>query len=874
MPNLSDYNSQTRYNSRIAQANADQQAAQHQAQVQLNQSTGQTIGQTDPLTGKSTFQTAASVPTNALLKEAQTVYERQKGETTVYIPGQNGQIGQAANLGQIQLNADQRLLANGFNPTLALNQVTSNGYKQGVQGAFNGVGHSVIDTSNLKPLTTAGVQETQQEFEARKASIEQQNAALEAQKTQKQTQARNKAASNSASTAAGANQQFSSVEDLVDHYRKQGTDEQSIRGLVDQYNQQKAPSPEQQGQAAGIESLIATLTPEQRQYLEPMLRAQMQAINQSNALAGATFGNDMQVAKDNFDTTNAQLQAAADMNVKLQKDLDEISQQMRDSSLENIAKQQKVNEERLQWEQTKRERDLKNEERKAVDRKIGEMALIGGFGSYASGQIVDEVRNNFESAISDLSIEFGLQRSESAVRFSAQHNDVMNQYRADSINSLSALTAKLEQIGGQFASNKIAKTNAEKKAWDDFVKVHDGNSKRAADLMSDTIGMIRKDILDERQTKAKAEQESYDRSWDKYKFETERLYKEQDYAMRAMDKQETLDIRRDDKEKYNAQTQINLLQNQIEGNDVFVQYRNAKMSFDAIEAAFSDNSNPFRDRALAKSYEKLVESNSVVMPGEYEDIAQNIPLASKILGSIERVKNGGQKWTEDERVALKDISKKLFSSYEKRRELEAQKFLSAIDFHNKNTQNPNYRLSPEMFNLPVTSTTGQRIRAESLAPAGLFPSVAPGGGEEDSAGNNLGEFGRVTQNYSTPVKAREDGGLYSQGTVSAWGGKHAGVDYAMPEGTRLPSVVDGEIVSIGESSGWGKTVVIRDPNGAEHRYSHLSDFAPGLEKGVKVQRGQYLARSGNTGNSTGPHLDYRIRYQGRYVDPFSYKSHS
>lgn len=533
MPNLSDYKSQTRYNPRLAAQNAVNQDTAHAQALLANSSaavradqaryndpnytpvvnTGPNgTSQTEKAFGSITndpnvlaaLKQQASTPSSALLNEANTVYNRQPGQTTVYNPGQNGTIGIAQNIdqGQIALNAYNRLLSSGIDPATAAAKLNSEGYSMGVRSAFTAAQPGVIDISGLKPQTIAGVEETPAMFEQRKAAIAQQNAALEAQNTQKQTQARNKAASNSASTAAGASQQFSSVEDLVDHYRKQGTDEQSIRGLVDQYNQQKAPSPEQQGQAAGIESLIATLTPEQRQYLEPMLRAQMQAINQSNALAGSTFGNDMQVAKDNFDTTNAQLQAAADMNVKLQKDLDEISQQMRDSSLENIAKQQKVNEDRLQWEQTKRERDLKNEERKAVDRKIGEMALIGGFGSYASGQIVDEVRNNFESAISDLSIEFGLQRSESAVRFSAQHNDVMNQYRADSINSLSALTAKLEQIGGQFASNKIAKTNAEKSAWDTFVKTHTENADKASAKLEsytkDIFGIINQERDDKR----------------------------------------------------------------------------------------------------------------------------------------------------------------------------------------------------------------------------------------------------------------------------------------------------------------------------------------------------------------------------------------
>ncbi len=148
--------------------------------------------------------------------------------------------------------------------------------------------------------------------------------------------------------------------------------------------------------------------------------------------------------------------------------------------------------------------------------------------------------------------------------------------------------------------------------------------------------------------------------------------------------------------------------------------------------------------------------------------------------------------------------------------------------------------------------------------------VGAGLQDEDSSPDNLGSFyqGKVTQGFDTPISDKAHGGLYESSTVLAWGGKHDGLDIAMPVGTPLQAPLSGTIVEAGKQPGWGNTIVIQTADGALIRYSHLSEI--GVKKGDTVGKGLMFAKSGNTGNSTGPHLDLRVKKNGKYIDPRTY----
>jgi murein DD-endopeptidase MepM/ murein hydrolase activator NlpD len=101
---------------------------------------------------------------------------------------------------------------------------------------------------------------------------------------------------------------------------------------------------------------------------------------------------------------------------------------------------------------------------------------------------------------------------------------------------------------------------------------------------------------------------------------------------------------------------------------------------------------------------------------------------------------------------------------------------------------------------------------------------------------------------------------------------HWGVDYGVPTGTAVRATADGIVLSVGWDGGGGKTVKLRHPGNYMTAYLHLSRYAEGLSRGDRVGQGEVIGYSGSTGLSTGPHLDYRVQHQGRWIDPLSLKS--
>lgn len=123
--------------------------------------------------------------------------------------------------------------------------------------------------------------------------------------------------------------------------------------------------------------------------------------------------------------------------------------------------------------------------------------------------------------------------------------------------------------------------------------------------------------------------------------------------------------------------------------------------------------------------------------------------------------------------------------------------------------------------------------------------------------------------FSAPVSAGT-GTPYRQ--AGGWSsGYHTGVDFPVPTGTSVKSVAPGRVVSAGWAGAYGYEVVIRHSDGKYSQYAHLS--ALHVRTGQSVSGGQRIARSGSTGNSTGPHLHFEIRTGPGYgsdVDPLAY----
>ncbi|RYJ29317.1 putative secreted protein [Streptomyces sp. L-9-10] len=126
-----------------------------------------------------------------------------------------------------------------------------------------------------------------------------------------------------------------------------------------------------------------------------------------------------------------------------------------------------------------------------------------------------------------------------------------------------------------------------------------------------------------------------------------------------------------------------------------------------------------------------------------------------------------------------------------------------------------------------------------------------------------------TSGGSAPVSA-STGTQYRQS--GSWAsGYHTGVDFPVPTGTSVKAVAAGRVVSAGWEGSYGYQVVIRHGDGKYSQYAHLS--ALNVREGQQVGSGQRIARSGSTGNSTGPHLHFEMRTGPGYgsdIDPLAY----
>ncbi|MBI4397448.1 MAG: M23 family metallopeptidase [Elusimicrobia bacterium] len=95
---------------------------------------------------------------------------------------------------------------------------------------------------------------------------------------------------------------------------------------------------------------------------------------------------------------------------------------------------------------------------------------------------------------------------------------------------------------------------------------------------------------------------------------------------------------------------------------------------------------------------------------------------------------------------------------------------------------------------------------------------------------------------------------------------HLGTDYAAPTGTPVVSVGDGVVIFKGWKKAYGNFVQVRHNGTYTTCYGHFSRFAKGLRSGSRVKQGQVIGYVGATGYATGPHLDFRVIQNGRFVN--------
>ena len=96
---------------------------------------------------------------------------------------------------------------------------------------------------------------------------------------------------------------------------------------------------------------------------------------------------------------------------------------------------------------------------------------------------------------------------------------------------------------------------------------------------------------------------------------------------------------------------------------------------------------------------------------------------------------------------------------------------------------------------------------------------------------------------------------------------HPGIDYAAPVGTPVATVGDGRVIFKGWKNGYGRFIAIRHSNHFTTTYGHLSRYAAKVKVGSMVKQGEVIGYVGASGLANGPHLDFRMKKNGSFVNP-------
>ena len=97
---------------------------------------------------------------------------------------------------------------------------------------------------------------------------------------------------------------------------------------------------------------------------------------------------------------------------------------------------------------------------------------------------------------------------------------------------------------------------------------------------------------------------------------------------------------------------------------------------------------------------------------------------------------------------------------------------------------------------------------------------------------------------------------------------HAGIDYNVKKGTAVYAAATGTVIEAKYDGDYGKTVKINHGNGYETQYSHLDTIA--VKEGQQIEQGKQIGKVGVTGNATGSHLDYRIIFNDKFINPANF----
>jgi len=201
-------------------------------------------------------------------------------------------------------------------------------------------------------------------------------------------------------------------------------------------------------------------------------------------------------------------------------------------------------------------------------------------------------------------------------------------------------------------------------------------------------------------------------------------------------------------------------------------------------------------------------------------------------------------------------------------------FSTDIDFRSDLRRGDHFQIEYETFWQNGEMVSTGRILAGEFHNAGhvyqsvWFDEAAGEGGYYGFDGKSMKKaflkspiaFTRISSGFSMRIHP-----------ISGQWKQHTGVDFAAPTGTPIRASADGVVEVAGPSGGYGNLVVLKHWGSYTTAYGHMSRFAPGMHKGVKVRQGDVIGFVGATGWATGPHLHYEFRVSNKAQDPMKIK---
>jgi len=168
---------------------------------------------------------------------------------------------------------------------------------------------------------------------------------------------------------------------------------------------------------------------------------------------------------------------------------------------------------------------------------------------------------------------------------------------------------------------------------------------------------------------------------------------------------------------------------------------------------------------------------------------------------------------------------------------------------------------------PLTHASTSTTTSTSTTPTATRPPSPTSAHPERSAADGGAESKGAESKGDAPLMWPLKGVLYGRYGVRA-GRRHDGIDIAAPEGTTVLAAAAGTIIYAGEQAGYGAIVIVRHENGLVTLYAHNARLLVG--DGARVRRGEPIAKVGQTGRTTGPHLHFEVRDGTRPRNPLLY----